>query len=208
MPTIELELDIHHELGIANIAGVDEAGRGAIAGPVVAAAVILPITDLSRLESLSSVDDSKKLTPLQRESLFDKIIEAAISYGIGKIDAAGIDNMGIVPANASAMKQAVSQLDPAPGYLLIDGRMQLKNIATRQTAIVRGDGISLSIASASILAKVTRDRLMVDYDSQFPFYGLSRHKGYCTREHVKALERLGPTDIHRYSFSPVKQPVF
>ena len=208
MPTVELELDIHCDLDIDHIAGIDEAGRGAIAGPVVAAAVILPITDQGRLESLSGVDDSKKLTPLQRESMFEKIIEAAISYGVGIIDAFGIDEMGIIPANAAAMKQAISQLDPPPDYLLIDGRMRLKSIATRQQALIRGDGISLSIASASILAKVTRDRMMLEYDNIYPSYGLCRHKGYCTREHVQALERLGPSAIHRHSFSPIRQPIF
>jgi len=205
LPSVELELDARRHLGVKHVAGIDEAGRGAIAGPVVAAAVILPLDDPRRLDRLAMVDDSKRLSASKRDQLFDVIVEIALAFGIASIGPEHIDQIGIIPANAAAMKLAVSQLIPAPDFLLIDGRMRLQNIVTRQQSIIRGDSASLSIASASILAKVSRDRQMVELDEQFPAYGLGRHKGYCTQQHVNALNQHGPSEVHRYTFAPLRR---
>ncbi len=204
MPTLDLERAACEETGVRYVVGVDEAGRGAVAGPVVAAAVILPLDDAERLQYLDTVNDSKQITPEERESLYDVIVEHAVAYGIGSTPAEGIDEMGILPANAQAMKSALQQLEPAGEYLLIDGRMRLQGIALPQRAVIRGDSLSLSIAAASILAKVARDRHMIDQDAHYPQYGFARHKGYCTRQHVAALEEYGPCPIHRHSFAPIR----
>lgn len=205
MPTLELELAVREETGASYVVGVDEAGRGAVAGPVVAAAVILPLDAPERLQHLDAVNDSKQLTPQKREALFALIVEHALAYGIGSTPAAAIDEMGILPANAQAMKAALRQLDPPGDYLLIDGRMRLQGIALPQRAVIRGDSLSLSIAAASILAKVARDRHMIDQDGRYPLYGFARHKGYCTAQHVAALEEHGPCPIHRHSFAPIRR---
>ena len=205
MPTLDLEVAIREETGVRYVAGLDEAGRGAVAGPVVAAAVILPLDAPERLQHLDAVNDSKQITPQKREALYNLIVEHAVAYGIGSTPAAGIDEMGIVPANARAMKAALQQLDPAGEYLLIDGRMRLQGIALPQRSVIRGDSLSLSIAAASILAKVARDRHMVDEDVRYPHYGFARHKGYCTAQHVTALEEHGPCAIHRHSFAPIRR---
>jgi ribonuclease HII len=202
-----MELAILEETGLRYIVGLDEAGRGAVAGPVVAAAVILPLEEPARLQHLAAVDDSKQLTPRQRSALYDVILEHALAYGIGSTPAAEIDRMGILPANASAMRAALQQLQPAGEYLLIDGRMKLKNVVLPQQAVVRGDSLSLSIAAASILAKVTRDRHMIALARKFPHYGFAQHKGYCTRQHVSALNAHGPCAVHRHSFTPIRQPL-
>ncbi len=187
-----------------NIAGLDEAGRGALAGPVVAAAVILPLASPKKLDQLSEVNDSKQISAKVREKLYTKIISNALSYGIGSTGAAEIDEIGIIPATKLAMLEALSQLDPQAQYLLIDGRIVLKTTPLLQQALIRGDSKSLSIASASILAKVTRDRLMIDMDVDFPAYGFARHKGYGTEFHRDAILRLGPIPEHRYSFAPIR----
>lgn len=205
MPTLELEWAAREETGIRYVVGLDEAGRGAVAGPVVAAAVILPLDAPERLQHLDGVNDSKQMTPGKRDALYDLIVEHALAYGVGSTPAAGIDEMGILPANARAMKAALGQLEPAGEYLLIDGRMRLQGIALPQQAVVRGDSLSLSIAAASILAKVARDRHMIDQDAHYPHYGFARHKGYCTAQHVAALEKHGPCPIHRHSFAPIRR---
>ncbi|MCB9422713.1 MAG: ribonuclease HII [Ardenticatenaceae bacterium] len=206
-PTLELENEILARHGFVFIAGLDEAGRGALAGPVTAAAVILPLDDSQLLDSLAGVNDSKQLTAKTREHLFSRIMHHALAYGIASVPAAIIDKIGILPATKQAMVTAVSQLIPAAQYLLIDGRIRLKTLATPQQAIIRGDGKSLTIAAASILAKVTRDRLMIELDEQYPQYGFARHKGYGTAYHLAALEQYGPCPLHRHSFAPIKRPL-
>jgi len=206
-PTLEIETAVSQSHTLQFIAGLDEAGRGALAGPVVAAAVILPITDPDILSHLESVNDSKQLSAKKRESLFARITDYALAYGIGIVPATTIDEIGIIPATKQAMKTAVSQLTPAPEFLLVDGRLRLTTIPLPQKAIVRGDSKSLSIAAASILAKVTRDRLMVEFDPRYPVYQFGRHKGYGTEIHRSAIAKHGPCPIHRYSFAPIRKPL-
>ena len=186
--------------GYRLIAGIDEVGRGPLAGPVVAAAVILP----HRLDAgwASQVRDSKQLSPAKRETLSACIQEAAISVGIGMAAPEVIDGYGIVEATRLAMKSAVEQLSPLPDFLLID-YMHLPDVALPQKGIVYGDSLCLSIACASIIAKVTRDRLMVEMDKTYSGYRLAQHKGYGTEGHIACLYRLGPSPIHRKSFHPV-----
>ena len=188
--------------GYRFIAGIDEVGRGALAGPVVAAAVILP----HRLKAtwLRQVKDSKLLTAKKREYLFDCIQEAAISTGVGIVSQRIIDTRNIVQATRLAMKRAIEQLSPPADTLLIDFLI-LPEVPISQKGIVNGDGLCFSIACASIIAKVTRDRLMIKMDAVYPGYRLGKHKGYCTEEHVANLNRLGPSPIHRRSFRPVKE---
>ena len=187
--------------GYQYIAGIDEVGRGALAGPVVAAAVILP----RPVEApwLAEVKDSKQLTPAKREVLFHHIHEIAISVGIGLVPHDLIDTKGIIKATRLAMKLAVEKLSPPPQSLLID-YMRLPEVRLPQKGIVKGDSLCFSIACASIIAKVARDRLMVEFDQVYPGYGLGKHKGYGTREHLECLNRLGPCPIHRQSFRPVR----
>lgn len=208
MPDLVLETAVLFQHHVIHIAGLDEAGRGALAGPVVAAAVILPLDKSDSLEQLAGVDDSKQLTAKKRETLFTRITQYAISYGIGQEPAEVIDNIGIVPATKRAMQQAIAQLRPLPEFLLIDGRIRLQNNPLPQQAVVRGDAKSLSIAAASILAKVTRDQLMVTLDAQYPGYGFARHKGYGTEFHLAAIAAHGPSPIHRRTFAPMKRPLF
>ncbi|MCK8827119.1 ribonuclease HII [Natroniella acetigena] len=180
------------------IAGIDEAGRGPLAGPVVAAAVILPEDTL-----ILGVDDSKKLSEKKREELFTLIQEQALGIGVGIIDSQTIDQINILQATYQAMREAIADLERVPDYLLIDAE-HLPDTDLAQAAITEGDSNSVSIAAASIIAKVTRDRLLVEYDQQFPEYNLAQHKGYGTQEHIQALEQYGPTSIHRTSFKIVK----
>lgn len=205
MANLDFEKAVHLQTSLVRIAGLDEAGRGSIAGPVVAGAVILPILDQARLARLEKVNDSKQLSAKVREYLYQVIIDNATAYGIGMCTAAQVDEMGIIPATKLAMIIALSQLEPAAGYLLIDGRIRLKNIPLPQQAIIRGDSKSLSIAAASILAKVTRDRFMVEQAQRYPGYGFARHKGYGTRAHMTALEAAGPSPIHRRTFAPMRR---
>jgi ribonuclease HII len=190
--------------GYLRVAGIDEAGRGPLAGPVVAAAVILP----HGLDSqwLGLVRDSKQLSGATREFLYRYIHEAALSIGVGLCDSLTIDQRGIVAATRLAMKEAVHQLQPPAESLLID-YMSLPDVGLPQKAITHGDGLCLSIACASIVAKVTRDHLMVEFDEVYPGYGFRNHKGYGTPEHFRRLQRLGPCPIHRRSFHPVKSMV-
>ena len=190
--------------GYRLIAGVDEVGRGALAGPVVAAAVILP----HRLNGawLDEVNDSKLLSPIKRELLFHHIHETAISVGVGMIPPELIDDLGIIKATQLAMKAAIEQLSPPPQSLLID-YMSLPEVTLNQKGITNGDQLCFSIACASIIAKVARDHLMITLDKAYPGYGLAQHKGYCTEMHLSCLHRLGPCPIHRQSFRPVKDVI-
>src|SRR5208337_1137072 len=188
-------------LGALRIAGLDEVGRGPLFGPVVAAAVIL-----ANGCPLPGLTDSKLLTEKQRNQLGPVIRLNAVSWAIAEVDAETIDRINIRRASLEAMRRAVAQLPLSPDYLLIDGRDTIAWECAQQ-AVIGGDGLSLSIAAASVLAKVYRDRLLVDYDRQFPGYGLARHKGYGTPDHLAALARLGPTPLHRRSFHPVTQSV-
>jgi ribonuclease HII len=188
--------------GFNLIAGVDEAGRGPLAGPVVAAAVILP-KDIS----LKGLNDSKQLSPNVRERLFDEIQAKAISIGLGQISHKVIDQINIWQANLLAMKQAVNNLLTLPDYLLIDGKRHRIAIDVPQEGITGGDAKSPSIAAASIVAKVTRDRMMLGYHLRYPGYRFDLHKGYGTRRHFRALRKLGPCPIHRKTFFPVKDLV-
>jgi len=187
--------------GFEQVAGIDEAGRGPLAGPVIAAAVILPAG-----LSITGVDDSKKLTPDKREKLFDIIMQQALSVGVGVISPEEIDRINILQATRRAMLAAVHNLSPQPDYLLIDGISTIDS-AIPQKTIKKGDSLSLSIAAASIIAKVTRDRLMIDMDAQYPGYGFAGHKGYGSATHMDAIRRLGPTPIHRLTFGGVKEYV-
>ncbi len=187
--------------GASVVAGVDEAGMSPLAGPVVAAAVVLP-----RDCRLPGVDDSKKLDAAARERLAPVIRAAAVAWGVGRCEPEEIDAINIHHAGLLAMRRALEALAPVvPEAVLVDGRHPVKNLACPQQAIVGGDGKSLSIAAASILAKTTRDALMVEMDARFPGYGFARHKGYPVRAHVDALARLGPCPIHRRSFAPVRE---
>ena len=188
--------------GYQLVAGVDEVGRGAIAGPVVAAAVVLP----HHLDAfwLSQVEDSKELSPARREHLFYCIRETAITIGIGTVPSDIIDNQGILKTTRLAMKMAISQLSPPPDCLLID-YLTLPEVLLPQKGITNGDKLCFSIACASIIAKVTRDCIMVELDEHYPDYGLARHKGYGTKQHFFCLHQRGPSPIHRYSFSPVRK---
>ena len=190
--------------GYQLIAGVDEAGRGALAGPVVAAAVILPC----RIEEpwLDQIKDSKQLSPSKREFLFHNIHQIAISIGIGIADTEIIDAQGIIKATRLAMKLAINQLSPPPQSLLID-YMLLPEVKLPQKGITNGDKLCFSIACASIMAKVSRDHLMIELDRVYPGYGLAQHKGYGTEKHLSHLHRLGPSPIHRQSFKPVRNMI-
>ena len=187
--------------GYRRVAGIDEAGRGPLAGPVVAAAVILPC-DIDA-PWLHLVRDSKQLSPSRREFLFGRIHDVAVSIGTGLVGPEIIDTEGVVKATRLAMKLAVDQLRPPPESLLID-YMSLPEVKLPQKGITKGDSRCFSIACASIIAKVTRDRLMIELDKTYPGYGLAGHKGYGTREHFACLHRLGPSPIHRCSFKPVR----
>lgn len=203
-PTLHFEQLVLDQYGPVLIAGVDEAGRGALAGPVVAAAVILPLEQPYQLARLAQVNDSKQLTGPQREALFAQIKENVVAYGIGQVAAAAIDEMGIMPATKEAMRQALAALHPQPGFALVDGNVRLKNIRLPHQTIVKGDALSLTIAAASILAKVTRDRTMIAQAATYPLYQFERHKGYGTAQHLALLAQHGPSPIHRHSFAPLR----
>lgn len=179
------------------LAGVDEAGRGPLAGPVVAAAVILH-PDCS----IAGIDDSKKLSPRRREQLFDLITQQAIAYSIGRAEVAEIDSINILQATLLAMKRAVTGLPVRPSKVLVDGN-QAPTLEEPVDTLIKGDALNKSIAAASILAKVTRDREMIELDSRYPGYGFARHKGYPTKTHLEAIRRFGILPVHRRSFGPV-----
>ncbi len=188
--------------GYRLIAGVDEVGRGALVGPVMAAAVIMPTGLKKRWRG--QVRDSKLLTAARRESLFGYISEAAVATGIGSASNEEIDAIGIAGATRRAMAAAIEKLDPQPEFILVDF-FRIPEIKLPQKGVVDGDTLCFSIACASIIAKVTRDKLMVELDRQYPGYGLARHKGYGTREHLACLSRRGPCPLHRRSFAPVRE---
>jgi len=185
--------------GIKRIAGVDEAGRGPCAGPLVVAAVILkdPFAP-----ELSEVRDSKELSEALREKLFDVVIDQALSYSIIEISVEEIDSFGLHKSNLEGMRRAINSLDAVPEYVLTDG-YAIEGLAIPNLAVWKGDQVAVSISAASILAKVYRDREMVRLDSRYPGYGLAKHKGYITAAHTKALGELGVTDIHRKSFANI-----
>jgi ribonuclease HII len=185
--------------GYSCIAGLDEAGRGPLAGPVVAAAAVLPEGQL-----IPGLTDSKQVAESERERLFDVIRERAVCYGIGIVDERTIDEVNILQATIIAMERALEQLSPRPDYLLIDA-LTLKRVQLPQIPLIKGDCRSHSIAAASILAKVARDRLMVALHEMFPQYNFQKHKGYGTREHLALIREHGPCAAHRRTFNPVAQ---
>ena len=201
-PLDMLELEVQAaRRGYRMVAGVDEAGRGPLAGPVVAAAVILPDGLI-----LPGVNDSKQLTAEMRDELFEIISHEALAVGVGMGDHALVDSINILQATLSAMRDAILALSVAPDFLLIDGISSIPMNIPQRT-VKKGDSLSLSIAAASIIAKVTRDRIMVEYDALYPGYGFASHKGYGAASHLAAIASLGPSPIHRKSFSGVKEHV-
>ena len=202
-PNLDHETELKSQ-GYELVAGVDEVGRGALAGPVVAGAVILP--NPASLTWSERVRDSKELDHKKRETLFDLIVKEALAVGIGVVPPQVIDSINILKATKLAMMQAVDKLPRRPSFLLID-RVTLSQCPTPQIGITRGDKLCLSIACASIIAKVARDRMMEGFDQTYPGYGFARHKGYGTGEHISCLRRLGPSPIHRLYFSPVRRAI-
>ena len=190
----------YKEQGLRHIIGIDEAGRGPLAGPVVAAAVILPSEN-----TLAGLNDSKKLTAKKREQIYEEIMgNPAVLHAVGIVEPAEIDELNILRATHLAMRKAAEGLQIVVDICLIDG-LPVKNFPYPQEAIVKGDGKCLSIAAASIVAKVTRDRIMKEYSLLYPEYGFEKHSGYGTKAHMEALNKYGPTPIHRRSFAPVAQ---
>jgi ribonuclease HII len=195
-PSLRYERKLWRD-GWRTVAGVDEAGVGPMAGPVVAAAVIFEPETF-----IKGVNDSKQLSPEEREEYLAKIQQRALAIGVGVASQSEIDELNIFWATMLASRRAVAALLPKPDHVLVDGRL-IPDLQLPQTRIIGGDRKSFCIAAASIIAKVTRDRMMVCYDAQFPGYGFAQHKGYCTREHFAVLRRLGPSPLHRRSFAPV-----
>ncbi len=189
--TLESE---YTEKGYAVVAGTDEAGRGCLAGPVVAAACILPIGF-----EIEGLNDSKKLSPKKRDKLYDIIRENAISYAIAESSVHEIDTLNILNAAQLAMRRAVAELSPTPDLVLVDGNIA-REFPCDTVTVIHGDAISPSIAAASILAKVYRDRLLIEMDAKYPVYGFAKHKAYSTKEHMDALRKYGPADCHRKTF--------
>ncbi len=192
--------------GATRVAGVDEAGRGPLAGPVVAAAVVFPNawSESGFDERLRDLNDSKQLTEVRRQEFFAILTTLRdIRYSVSIVDAQTIDRINILQATHRAMNEALAQLQPQPEHVLVDGR-PVKSMKLPHTAIAKGDALSYSIAAASVLAKVTRDRLMREFDAHFPGYGFADHKGYGVPQHLAAIEKLGPCPIHRMSFAPLK----
>ncbi len=187
--------EMAHDNGFSIVAGVDEAGRGPLAGPIVAGAVVLA-------HPIHGLNDSKQLTEAQREHLFAELHRGGHHIGVSIVEAEAIDTMGIQTANYSAMAQAAHRIEPLPQFLLVDG-FAIPGCAIPQQRIVKGDCQSLSIAAASIVAKVVRDRIMTELDRRFPEYGFARNKGYGTGEHLDALRKHGPCPVHRTSFAPI-----
>lgn len=194
MPDFAIEAR-HRAAGRLVVAGCDEAGRGCLAGPVVAAAVVLPPG-----AAIPGLDDSKKLSPALREALAPVIYRVAVAVAVGQCSAEEVDRLNVLWASMEAMRRAVVALPVAPDVLLVDGNREIPNAPCAQETVVRGDGLSLSIAAASVVAKVTRDRLMTALDADFPVYGWARHKGYPTAQHYAALAAHGPSPHHRRTF--------
>lgn len=197
------------EQGYCFVAGIDEAGRGCLAGPVVAAAVILPLDEepASILSRFAGVNDSKQVTLSARERLYDSIMQHAVAVGVGFGSVEMIDERNILQATKYAMRSAITQLTPAPQALLLDA-VRLSTVSLPQRSLIKGDARCLSIAAASIIAKVTRDRLMIQLHTEYPSYGFDQHKGYGTEAHMTALQQHGVTPHHRRSFSPIREMLF
>jgi len=202
-PNLDHENELRSQ-GYELVAGIDEVGRGALAGPVVAGAVILPHP--ACLTWFELVRDSKQLDHKKRETLFDLIVKEALAVGVGIVAPQVIDSINILKATKLAMMQAVEKLPRQPGFLLID-RVTLSQCPIPQKGITRGDKLCLSIACASIIAKVTRDRMMEEFDQIYPGYGFVQHKGYGTGKHISGLRKLGPSPIHRLYFAPVRNAI-
>ena len=202
-PTYKEEASLF-EQGYSLIAGLDEVGRGPLAGPVTAGVAVLPLN--LKGEWVGLIRDSKQMTSTQRERALPFIQDAALALAVGMSTSQEVDDLGIVEATRLAMARALDSLPLLPQFLLLDA-FPLPGVAIPQKAIIRGDALCLSIAAASIVAKVTRDRLMVEQDVMFPGYGFARHKGYGTKEHIRSIMRLGPCTIHRRSFAPIKHLV-
>jgi ribonuclease HII len=203
--SFEFELPLW-QAGVARVAGVDEAGRGPLAGPVVAAAAVLPMrwAETGLPAELAGLNDSKQLTETQRGKYFEFLTRCAeVEFAIAQVEAGIIDEINILQATHRAMNDALSRLEPLPPHALVDGR-PVKSLRVPQTAIVKGDARSFSIAAASVLAKVTRDRQMLEYHVRFPEYGFDEHKGYGTAKHLAAIAKHGACPIHRRSFAPLK----
>jgi ribonuclease HII len=202
LPHLQKEIALL-EQGYYFIAGLDEAGRGAWAGPVVAAAVILPLDRPNLTDVLSGLHDSKKLTPNKRAQLFGVIQKTALACTVGVAPAPIVDELNVVGATRYAMQQAIDGLSVTPDYLLLD-HLKLPAVNLPQDAFPKADNISLSVAAASVIAKVTRDRMMVDFNRTYPAYAFDRHKGYGTKAHRSALAEYGPCPLHRMSYKPLK----
>ncbi len=200
-PDLAFELELLR-LGCVGVAGLDEVGRGAWAGPVVAAAVVLPLENGDLLGLLDGVRDSKQMRPAERARWSERIRQVARSVGLGEVPAEQVDAAGPLAATREAMRLALAALPIAPDHLLVD-YLRLPDLPMPQTPITHGDARALSIASASVVAKVARDGAMVAWDAIYPGYGFAQHKGYGTRRHRESLERLGPCPIHRFSYAPV-----
>jgi ribonuclease HII len=203
VPDLQEELDLY-AAGHTRVAGLDEVGRGAWAGPVCAAAVVLPLNRPDLPDLLTGVRDSKQLSPAQREILLPVILDVAEAVGVGWAAPTEVDERGVVPATQQAMARAVAELDGRVDALLVD-YLRLPDLDLPQRALPKADARCLSVAAASIVAKVTRDQLMVALDRDFAGYGFARHKGYGTRQHREALARLGPSPIHRMSWRPIQE---
>ena len=202
-PNLQFEMELW-DAGVTSVAGIDEAGRGALAGPVAAAAVILP-QDPTLVDRLEGVRDSKQMTARAREEWAPLIERMALTSAVEFVPASVIDEIGIAPATRLAARRALTRLVPQPQHLLID-YIRLEEVEMPQTSLVKGDARSLSIACASVLAKVARDSLLRQLDGQYPGYGFARHKGYATAAHRAAIHDHGPCPEHRLTFSPMRQP--
>lgn len=187
------------------VGGIDEAGRGPLAGPVVAACVVAQPGIEASMEELAIIKDSKKMTEKRREKAFDLIYEFFPEVGIGICDHKTVDRINILEASFLAMKKAVGSLKQKPDFIIVDGKFEIPNFSTKQKALKKGDSFVLSIAAASVVAKVTRDRMMLEMHAKYPDYGFAQHKGYGTKLHMKSLRKHGPCPIHRTSFRPVKE---
>jgi ribonuclease HII len=205
IPDFSREADFQKK-GYLNIAGVDEAGRGPWAGPVVAGAVIFENDEKLIAELIAAgIRDSKKISEKKREKLYDFIIQNSRAWGVGIVSEKIIDEINILNATKLAMKLALEKMSVRPDFLLIDGNGILQDFPARQIAVPRADQTVLSVSAASILAKVTRDRILIQFEEKYPGYGFAKHKGYGTQIHMDALIKLGPCEIHRRSFAPIKK---
>lgn len=195
----------YFELGYRLVGGLDEAGRGPLAGPVVAACVVIDPDFRLDHSDLELIADSKTLSAKKREHLFGLIKEKALAVEIGVVDNLGIDKINILQASFLAMRRALNRLNIQPDFLLLDGRFKIPKVSIPQSAVIKGDSLIWTVAAASIIAKVSRDWLMAEIDKKYPHYGFLKHKGYGTKEHLARIAEFGPCPIHRFSFSPLKE---